>query len=90
MLLAPVTGGLKLFGITGYITDLLSYSRLMALGMATGVVAFAMNLTGTILADMVPMLGGLVLVLFVLFGHTLNFALSVLAAFIHTGRLQFV
>ena len=90
LLVGPITGGLKLFGITNYMADLLSYSRLMALGMATGVVAYAMNLTAGILGGMIPVVGIVVLVLFVLFGHTLNFALSLLAAFIHTGRLQFV
>ena len=91
-LLKPVFGVLGLYNITSYLSDLLSYSRIMALGLATGVVGFAMNMTAGIISDMIPVpfLGFLVGVLVVLFGHSLNFALSLLGAFIHSGRLQFI
>lgn len=90
LLISPITGLLELYGISNYVTDLLSYSRLMALGLATGVIGYAMNLSAVALGDVIPVVGGVVMVLFVIFGHTLNFALSVLAALIHSGRLQFV
>lgn len=90
LLISPITGLLELYGIANYVTDLLSYSRLMALGLATGVIGYAMNLSAIALADVIPVVGGVVMVLFIIFGHTLNFALSVLAALIHSGRLQFV
>ncbi|MDH3324777.1 MAG: V-type ATP synthase subunit I, partial [Candidatus Peregrinibacteria bacterium] len=66
--------------------------RIMALGLATGVVAFAMNLTAGILQDMMPhpVLGAIVGLIVILGGHALNFALSMLGAFIHSGRLQFI
>lgn len=91
-LLKPLFGILGLYSITAYLSDLLSYSRIMALGLATGVVGFAMNLTAGIFAEMMPhpVLGLLVAVLIVLFGHSLNFGLSLLGAFIHSGRLQFI
>ena len=90
--LKPIFGVLGLYNITSYLSDLLSYSRIMALGLATGVVAFAMNITAGILQEMisVPVLGTLVAIAVILFGHTLNFALSTLGAFIHSGRLQFI
>lgn len=90
--LKPISGVLGLYNITGYVSDLLSYSRIMALGLSTGVIGFAMNLTAGILGGMMPhpIVGFLVAVVFLLFGHGLNFALSVLGAFVHSGRLQFI
>jgi V/A-type H+-transporting ATPase subunit I len=91
-LLKPLFGVLGLYNITAYLSDLLSYSRIMALGLATGVVGFAMNLTAIIFSDMMPhpVLGILIAVIIVVFGHSLNFGLSLLGAFIHSGRLQFI
>ncbi len=91
-LLKPLSGILGLYNITGYVSDLLSYARLMALGLATGVIGFAMNLTAGILGGMMPhpALGVIVAIIVILFGHSLNFALSLLGAFVHSGRLQFI
>ncbi len=91
-LLKPVFGVLGIYNITNYLSDILSYSRIMALGLATGVVGFAMNLTAGIFNEMMPnpVLGIIVAVFVVVFGHFLNFSLSLLGAFIHSGRLQFI
>ncbi len=91
-IMKPISGLLGLFGVTGYLSDLLSYSRLMALGLATGVVGGAMNLTAGILGSMMPflILKIVVVTLVLLSGHLLNFALSLLGAFVHSGRLQFI
>ena len=85
-------GFLGLYNITSYLSDILSYSRIMALGLATGVVGFAMNMTAGILAGMMPhwTLGILIAIIVIAFGHTLNFGLSLLGAFIHSGRLQYI
>lgn len=91
-ILKPISGVLGLYGITTYISDILSYSRIMALGLATGVIGFAMNLTAGVMYDMMPhwSLGIIVAIAIILFGHALNFALSLLGAFVHSGRLQFI
>lgn len=91
-LLKPLFGLLGLYNITGYLSDLLSYARIMALGLATGVVGFAMNMTAGVLSDMMPhwTLGLVVAIIVIIFGHVLNFSLSLLGAFIHSGRLQFI
>jgi V/A-type H+-transporting ATPase subunit I len=91
-LLKPLFGILGLYNVTAYLSDLLSYSRIMALGLATGVIGFAMNLTAIIFSEMMPnaLLGLIVGVVIVVFGHSLNFGLSLLGAFIHSGRLQFI
>jgi V/A-type H+-transporting ATPase subunit I len=87
---ARIGAGLyALYGAVGFFGDILSYSRLFALGLATGVVAMVVN----ILAGMVrgiPLVGWVVMVVLLVFGHLFNLAINALGAFIHTARLQFV
>jgi len=87
-----IFGVLGLYGIMDYVSNMLSYSRLMALGLATGIIGSAMNTTAGVLSELVtvPVLGTLIAIAFVVFGHSLNFALSLLGAFIHSMRLQFI
>ena len=40
------------YGITGYLSDILSYSRLLALGLATGVISQVANMIGTMFRDL--------------------------------------
>ena len=77
-----------LYGATGYLSDILSYSRLLALGMATGIIAQVFNLVGTILGD--SPIGVVVFILVFLIGHTVNIGINALGAYVHTNRLQFV
>lgn len=82
-------GGLaSLYDITSYISDLLSYSRLLALGLTTGVMAQVFNMLATMLGTSIP---GIVfmIVIFVL-GHLINIGLNALGAYVHTMRLQYV
>lgn len=77
-------GVVSLYGITSYVSDILSYSRLMALGLATGVIANVVNILGTISGNIV------VFVLISIIGHGMNFAINMLGAYVHTNRLQYV
>lgn len=81
-------GFYALYGITGYIGDLVSYTRLMALGLAGGSIAGALNL----LIRMLP--GGFVGIIFTaiafIAAHTFNLLLGLLGAYVHTARLQYV
>ena len=79
----------SLYDITGYVSDILSYSRLLALGLATGVIAMVVNTMGT-LAGMDNVLGVIIFILVFLVGHALNIAINVLGAFVHASRLQYV
>ncbi len=81
--------GLKgLYDLISYASDLLSYSRILALGLAAGVMAQVFNLLGTLAGATVP---GVILMLVVLpIGHGLNMAINVLGAFVHTCRLQYL
>lgn len=77
-----------LYGITGYLGDVLSYSRLLALGLATGVIAQVINMMGVSLGNTPA--GVIMFVIVFLVGHLLNFAINVLGAYVHTNRLQYV
>ena len=83
-------GILSLYNVVGYVADILSYSRIMALGLATGVVAFAMNTIAGIFGGMIPYVGFLVAIFIILLGHVMNILISTLGAFVHSARLQFV
>ncbi len=81
-------GVLSLYDITSYVGDALSYSRLMALGLATGVIASVINVLGSLGGPTV--IGVIAYIVISLFGHTLNFAINCLGAYVHTNRLQYV
>ncbi len=72
----------------GYMGDILSYSRLLALGLSTGVVASVVNVLGTISSNLV--VKGIMLVFVFIFGHTVNIAVNLIGSYVHTNRLQFV
>lgn len=77
-----------LYGVTNYIGDLVSYTRLMALGVAGGSIAAALNL----IIGMLPKGWSFIIVaplIFVL-AHIFNMGLSLLGAYVHTARLQYV
>jgi len=70
--------------------DVLSYLRLMALGMVTAGLAMAINVIAEI-ASKAPYGIGIVLMIVILIGgHAFNMAINTLGAFVHTLRLQYV
>lgn len=73
---------------TGYLSDILSYSRLLALGLATGCIAQVINLIGAMPSN--PVAEGILLFILFLTAHTANIAINLLGAYVHTDRLQFV
>lgn len=81
-------GAYGLYGVTSYLSDVLSYSRLLALGLATGVIATVINSMGSMMGGGIG--GAIVFILIFLVGHTLNMAINLLGAYVHTNRLQFV
>lgn len=89
-IIARFAGGL--YGLyntaTGYLSDILSYSRLLALGLATGSIASVINLIGTMPSNM-AVKAVMFTVVFIV-GHTANMAINLLGAYVHTDRLQFV
>lgn len=81
-------GAYDLYNITGWLSDVLSYSRLLALGLATGVIASVVNQMGSMFGS--GILGAILFLAVFLFGHTFNLAINLLGAYVHTNRLQFV
>ncbi|MCD4782672.1 MAG: V-type ATP synthase subunit I [Candidatus Eremiobacteraeota bacterium] len=76
-------------------SNVLSYSRLMALGLATGQIAMAVNIIAGLAKSMIPEVlgvpfGELVAVVILIGGHLFNLALNTLGAMVHTARLQYV
>ena len=87
--LGKITGGLgSLYGITSYLSDVLSYSRLLALGLATGVVAQVVNTLGSLAGG--GIVGSIVLIVVFLAGTVFNIAINALGAFVHSCRVQYV
>ncbi|MCI1965368.1 MAG: V-type ATP synthase subunit I [Oscillospiraceae bacterium] len=78
----------SLYNVTGYLSDVLSYSRLLALGLATGVIASVVNKMGSMAGGGV--VGAIAFILIFIVGHTLNIAINMLGAYVHTNRLQYV
>ena len=83
-----IKGAYNLYGATSYLSDILSYSRLLALGLATGVVAQVFNQLGSMFGSGV--VGIIVFILVFIIGHALNIGINALGAYVHTNRLQFV
>lgn len=88
--LARFFGGLySLYDISRYLADVLSYSRLLALGLATSVIAMVVN-TLCQTAVKIPWIGWLFAALIFVGGHLFNLGISFLGGFVHSMRLQFV
>jgi len=88
--LARFFGGLySLYDISRYLADVLSYSRLLALGLATSVIAMVVN-TLCQTAIKIPWVGWLFAALVFVGGHLFNLGISLLGGFVHSMRLQFV
>lgn len=88
ILMKPIKGVMSLYDITGYLSDVLSYSRVLALGLAGGIIANVFNLLGTMPGF--NLVGIIAFLLIFVIGHVFNLAISGLGAYVHTSRLQYV
>ncbi len=80
----------NLFSTIFFMGDVLSYLRLMALGMVTAGLAMAINVIAQIAAQIPYGIGIVVMILILVGGHGFNMAINALGAFVHTLRLQYV
>ena len=86
---AKLFGGImSLYDITGYLSDVLSYSRILALGLSTSVIAMVFNYLAVLFGG--GIVGAIVFVVVFALGTALNIALSTLSAYVHSSRLQFI
>ncbi|MBP6281618.1 MAG: V-type ATP synthase subunit I, partial [Leptotrichiaceae bacterium] len=82
-------GGLySLYGISSYVGDFVSYSRLMALGLSGGFIAQAMNMISGMLST--TWIGMVFVPVVFIGGHLFNMFISFLGAYVHTSRLIYV
>ncbi|PIM77111.1 V-type ATP synthase subunit I [Fusobacterium pseudoperiodonticum] len=89
-LVGRIGGGLySLYGITSYIGDFVSYLRLMALGLAGGFIASAINIIVKMLVSK-GILGIILGVVVFTLGQSFNIFLSFLSSYVHTSRLTYV
>ncbi|MDE6372348.1 MAG: V-type ATP synthase subunit I, partial [Clostridia bacterium] len=81
-----------LYGIINFFSDLMSYTRIFGLGLATGVIAMVFNQIADIISGMLPwkFLGVIVSIAIYIVGHSFNVAINSLGAYVHNSRLQFV
>jgi V/A-type H+/Na+-transporting ATPase subunit I len=83
-----LSGVLSLYGVTGFLGDVLSYLRLFALGLATGVIGAVVNSMALMVGGSV--IGYIFMTLFLILGHTFNLGINTLGAYVHSSRLQYV
>ena len=81
------SGLYNLYGISGYVADVVSYTRLMALAVSGGSIASAFNMLVGFLPPIARFTAGIFLIVAL---QGLNIFLSFLGAYVHGLRLQFV
>ncbi|MDD4857231.1 MAG: V-type ATPase 116kDa subunit family protein [Candidatus Krumholzibacteria bacterium] len=81
---------IKFYSITGYFSDVLSYARLLALGLASAAIAVAINSIAQMVKGFPFYTGYVAAVVVLLLGHAFNLAVNVLGAFVHSARLQYL
>jgi len=89
-IILKITSGLgSLYSVIGYLSDVISYSRLLALGLSTGVIATVVNELAKTFSN-IPILGFILGIVIFLGGHLFNLIINAFGAFVHSSRLQFV
>jgi V/A-type H+-transporting ATPase subunit I len=83
------TGIMGLMDITGFVGTWFSYARLLALSLATGGIALGINIMAEQL-NHIALLGPILFILLLIFGHLFNFAMNVLGSSIHSVRLHYI
>lgn len=89
LIVRVIKGLYNLYGVTGYVGDLLSYVRLMALGMVTAGIAMSINIVAKLVLS-VPYIGIILAILIFIGGHLFSIVINVMGAFVHSLRLQYV
>jgi len=80
---------MSMFQVTGFMGDVLSYARLMALGLCTTGIAMTVNvLSGMLYAGSSIGIFFAIVVFFI--GHLFNFVINAMGSFVHGLRLHYV
>lgn len=83
------SGVLSLYGVSSYLSDVLSYSRLLALGLSSTVIAMVLNFGAEMLKG-IPVVGWLLMGALLVAGHLFDLLISAVGAYVHASRLQYV
>ncbi len=75
---------------TGLLGDLLSYIRLFALGISSAILGFVFNSLAVSMSGSIPVVSVIVMIIILIFGHSINLFMSGLGSFVHPLRLTFV
>lgn len=84
-----IWGLYTLYGGTSFLGVVLSYIRLMALGMVTAGIGMAINTIAWMVIK-IPIAGIILAVIILIGGHTYNLLINILGAFVHSLRLNYV
>jgi V/A-type H+-transporting ATPase subunit I len=80
-----IFGGIKSwYDITSWLSDILSYARLMALMLATSVIAMVFNTLGALPKNIIAF------IIIFLIGHVFNIGVNVIGTYVHAARLQYL
>ncbi|MBR5120141.1 MAG: V-type ATP synthase subunit I [Clostridia bacterium] len=77
-----------LYSLISFASDLLSYSRILALGLVASVIAQVINMLTSLGAS--GPVGFIFMVIVMILGHGLNLAINLLGTFVHAARLQYI
>lgn len=83
-------GAYALYGITSYLSDFMSYSRVLALGLATGVISQVFNRMATMVGGSGNPVAIVLMIIVLIVGHVFNIGISLIGCYVHTCRLQYV
>ncbi|MDO5111321.1 MAG: V-type ATP synthase subunit I [Clostridia bacterium] len=90
------SGAFNCYNITGWLGDVLSYARVFALGLSTGVIGLVLNTLGGMLygafqnGAVLQAIGFIITGVLLVFLHAFMMAINTLGTFVHTARLQYV
>ncbi|MFW5703275.1 MAG: V-type ATP synthase subunit I [Patescibacteria group bacterium] len=85
----PFAGLINVFDLIGYVSNTLSYARILAMGLATGVIAGVINIIANLFGGD-GFFGIIVTILILIVGHLFNLVLNLLGTFVNITRLQLV
>jgi len=77
------------YGCSGFIGDILSYTRILALSLTTTIIGMAFNIVASLFKTG-TFIGMVLFIITLVTGHMFNFVMSILGAFIHPARLIFL
>lgn len=77
-----------LYSLISFASDLLSYSRILALGLVASVIAQVINMLTSLGAS--GPVGFIFMIIVMILGHGLNLAINLLGTFVHAARLQYI